>query len=114
MPREKLPFLYASADVFVFPTLYEGFGMPPLEAIACGTPVIAPLNSSLPEVIGDAGIYVENPLDAKAWYESIKMLLEDEDLRSYLSKKSVLHAQNFSWDRSAEVLGGVYEILSKR
>jgi glycosyltransferase involved in cell wall biosynthesis len=112
--REKLPFLYASADVFVFPTLYEGFGMPPLEAIACGTPVIAPLNSSLPEVIGDAGIYVENPLDAKAWYESIKMLLEDEDLRSYLSKKSVLHAQNFSWDRSAEVLGGVYEILSKR
>jgi len=114
VPREKLPFLYASADVFVFPTLYEGFGIPPLEAMACGTPVIAPSNSSLPEVIGDTGIYVENPLDAKAWYESIKMLLEDEDLRSYLSKKSVARAKIFSWDRSAEVLREVYEIFSER
>jgi len=114
VPREKLPLLYASADVFIFPTLYEGFGIPPLEAMASGTPVIAPFNSSLPEVVGDTGVYVKDPLNPKEWYENVELLLKDESLREYLSKKSVARAKIFSWDRSAEILREMYEILSKR
>jgi glycosyltransferase involved in cell wall biosynthesis len=113
VPREKLPFLYASADIFLFPTLYEGSGIPPLEAMACGTPVIAPSNSSLPEVIGDAGIYVENALEPKAWYDCMKRLIEDEDLRKYLSQKSVNRARIFTWEKSADLLKSIYETLSE-
>jgi glycosyltransferase involved in cell wall biosynthesis len=114
VPREKLPILYASADIFIFPTLYEGFGIPPLEAMACGTPVIAPSNSSLPEVVGDAGIYVENPLNPGEWYDRINILLEDEGLRNYLSKKGIIRAHDFSWDKSAETLREIYETISRR
>jgi glycosyltransferase involved in cell wall biosynthesis len=114
VPREKLPILYASADIFIFPTLYEGFGIPPLEAMACGTPVIAPSNSSLPEVVGDAGIYVENPLNPREWYDRINILLEDEGLRNYLSKKGIIRAHDFSWDKSAETLREIYETISRR
>lgn len=114
VPREKLPILYASADIFIFPTLYEGFGIPPLEAMACGIPVIAPSNSSLPEVVGDAGIYVENPLNPREWYDRINILLEDEGLRNYLSKKGIIRAHDFSWDKSAETLREIYETISRR
>ena len=114
VPRRKLPFLYASADTFIFPTLYEGFGIPPLESMACGTPVIVPQNSSLPEVVGDAGIYVENPLDPREWYEKVEIMFKDESLRDYLSRKGITRAQVFSWDKSAEILREVYETLSRR
>ena len=114
VPREKLPILYASADIFIFPTLYEGFGIPPLEAMACGTPAIVPSNSSIPEVVGDAGIYVENPLNPREWYDRANILLEDEGLRNYLSKKGIMRAHDFSWDKSAETLREIYETISRR
>jgi glycosyltransferase involved in cell wall biosynthesis len=101
VPDEDLPALYNAADLFVYPSLYEGFGLPPLEAMACGTPVITSNASSLPEVVGDAGIMV-NPYDvdelAKAMYE----VLTNDGLREELSKKGLERAKLFSWKKCAE------------
>jgi glycosyltransferase involved in cell wall biosynthesis len=77
---EVLPFYYSLADVFVFPSLLEGFGLPPVEAMACGTPVVAANTSSLPEVVGDAGLLVP-PMDAPALAVALQRLLADETLR---------------------------------
>ena len=110
--REKISLLYSSADVFIFPTLYEGFGMPPLEAMSCGTPVIVPYNSSLPEVVKDAGIYVKDPLDSEGWREAIEAIILDENLRRELEKKSISRSKNslFDWDTSASILETAYEM----
>jgi len=110
--RDKISLLYSSADVFIFPTLYEGFGMPPLEAMSCGTPVIVPYNSSLPEVVKDAGIYVKDPLDSEGWREAIKIIIEDESLRRELERKSISRSKNplFDWETSAEFLEVAYEM----
>ncbi|EHP84940.1 glycosyltransferase family 4 protein [Methanotorris formicicus] len=108
VPDEDLPALYNAADLFVYPSLYEGFGLPPLEAMACGTPVITSSTSSLPEVVGDAGIMV-NPYDvdelAKAMYE----VLTNDGLREELSKKGLERAKLFSWKKCAEEHLKVYE-----
>ncbi|XRP97070.1 glycosyltransferase family 4 protein [Methanocaldococcus sp. 16A] len=108
VPDEDLPGLYNAADLFVYPSLYEGFGLPPLEAMACGTPVITSNTSSLPEVVGDAGIMV-NPYDvdelAKAMYE----VLTNDGLREELSKKGLERAKLFSWKKCAEEHLKVYE-----
>jgi len=113
--REKISLLYSSADVFIFPTLYEGFGMPPLEAMSCGTPVIVPYNSSLPEVVKDAGIYVKDPLDSEGWREAIEAIILDENLRRELERKSILRSKNplFDWDTSASILETAYEMALK-
>jgi glycosyltransferase involved in cell wall biosynthesis len=101
VPEEHLPALYTLADVFVFPSLYEGFGLPPLEAMACGTPVVASDTSSLPEVIGDAGLMVPAQ-DTGALAEAIKRTLEDSDLS---------RVTRFSWQASGERLIGIYRRL---
>lgn len=86
VPDEDLPFYYSLADVFVFPSLLEGFGLPPVEAMACGTPVVAANTSSLPEVVGDAGLLVP-PMDAPALAAALQRLLADETLRYDLGNR---------------------------
>jgi glycosyltransferase involved in cell wall biosynthesis len=101
------PLWYAAATVFVFPSLYEGFGIPPLEAMACGTPVIASTSSSLPEVVGDAGLLVP-PTDAEALGAAIVRLLEDAGLRAELRERGLRQARRFSWRTTAERTLAVY------
>jgi glycosyltransferase involved in cell wall biosynthesis len=108
VPDEDLPALYNAADLFVYPSLYEGFGLPPLEAMACGTPVITSNTSSLPEVVGDAGIMV-NPYDVDELANKMYEVLTNEGLRKELSKKGLERAKLFSWKKCAEEHLKVYE-----
>lgn len=108
IPTEHLPYLYNIADLFVYPSLYEGFGLPPLEAMACGTPVITSNTSSLPEVVGEGGIMI-NPRDIDALTEAIHKVLNDEELRKELSKKGLQRAKKFNWKKTAKETLKVYE-----
>jgi len=104
IPEEDLPHFYNAASVFVFPSLYEGFGLPPLEAMACGTPVIASKAASLPEVIAEGGILID-PHNSKELSEKIYPVLTNEEMRKNLSIKALNRAKNFSWEKfSKEVL----------
>ena len=94
--------IYSGADLFLYPSLYEGFGLPPLEAMQCGTPVITSNPSSLPEVVGDAGIMVD-PTSVDAIAGAISQVLDDPDLRHELSEKGLLRAASFSWRKTAEI-----------
>lgn len=105
---ETLAVLYRLADVFVFPSLFEGFGLSPLEAIASGTPVVASNVSSLPEVLGDAAVLVD-PLDATAIANGITRVLEDADLRADLQRKGLARAGHFSWEQSVKQVRRIYE-----
>ena len=102
-----LPLCYQLAELFVFPSLYEGFGLPPLEAMACGTPVVCSNSSSLPEVIGEAGLLVE-PTDTAALTEAIRRVLADDELRTELSGRALAQAQKFSWQKAGDELAAVY------
>jgi glycosyltransferase involved in cell wall biosynthesis len=102
--------LYSMADVFAFPSFFEGFGIPPLEAMACGTPVITSNTSSLPEVAGDAALLVD-PNDIPALAQAILTLLENEQLRSELVQKGYRQAQKYTWDMSARRMLQVYQKL---
>ncbi|MBN1486704.1 MAG: glycosyltransferase family 4 protein [Anaerolineae bacterium] len=95
-----LPALYRQATVLAFPSLYEGFGLPVLEAMASGTPVVGASVSSIPEVIGDAGILVD-PMDIVAWSSAIQEVLENKDLRAGLRQKGLAQAAAFTWERTA-------------
>jgi glycosyltransferase involved in cell wall biosynthesis len=110
LDEEDLPLWYAAATVFVFPSLYEGFGMPPLEAMACGTPVVTSNTTSLPEVVGDAGLMV-SPRDADALAEALLRMLRDADLRAELRARGLQRARAFSWRASAERTLHAYEQL---
>lgn len=101
VPDGHLAALYRQAAAFVYPSLYEGFGLPPLEAMASGTPVIVSQSSSLPEVIGDAGLYI-NPLDAGELAAAIEKVISDGDLSASLVAKGLEQAGRFSWRRAAE------------
>ena len=105
---EDLPALYAGAALFVYPSWWEGFGLPPLEAMAMGVPVIAYKTSSLPEVVGDAGILLDPPFAHTALAESMERLIEDRTLRSALIEKGFRQAATFSWERAAEQTMTVY------
>lgn len=91
---------YSNALFFVYPSLYEGFGMPPLEAMACGTPVIVSNRTAMPEICGSAAIYV-NPNDPREICNNMKELLEKQQIRETLRQKGLKHVMNFSWDNSA-------------
>ncbi|PIS05443.1 MAG: hypothetical protein COT81_00910 [Candidatus Buchananbacteria bacterium CG10_big_fil_rev_8_21_14_0_10_42_9] len=97
------PALYSLAQVFCYPSFYEGFGLPPLEAMACGTPVIVSNVSSLPEVVGGAGLLVD-PYNKKQIADAIIKLYSDSELRDNLSLKSLEEAKNFTWDMTADEL----------
>ncbi|MBC7262741.1 MAG: glycosyltransferase family 4 protein [Chloroflexi bacterium] len=97
---EELLWLYNAARVLVHPAFYEGFGLTPLEAMACGTPVIVSNVSSLPEVVGDAGLFVA-PEDVEGWTVAIWRVLSEADLRAQLREKGLRRARVFSWKRAA-------------
>ena len=109
-----LPDLYKGASLFVYPSLYEGFGLPVLEAMASGVPVITSDSTSLPEVVGDAGVLV-NPYDVDHLKEAIREVLEDEKKRQEMIEKGIARAKHFSWDKCARQTLSVYEkVLNKR
>ncbi|RLC64064.1 MAG: glycosyltransferase family 1 protein, partial [Chloroflexi bacterium] len=101
---------YRGAVAFVFPSRYEGFGLPPLEALACGTPVVGSAAASLPEVVGDAGVLLP-PDDAEGMAEALIQLATDEVFRARLSRRALAQAARFSWERTArETLSAYREV----
>jgi len=102
-----LRWLYNACRLYINPSLYEGFGLPLLEAMACGAPCLAAATSSLPEIGGDAAIYVP-PLEAEQWADQIMALWDDEDRRAELGRRGVARAQRFSWNRAARETLKVY------
>lgn len=112
IPFEALRIFFESAALFVFPSLYEGFGLPPLEAMAAGTPVVASNVSSLPEVLGDAALLV-NPENVFEIARAIQDALLDEDLRRDLIAKGRAQAARYSWDRTAREVLEVYREVSE-
>lgn len=107
VPDKTLASLYRLASVFVFPSLYEGFGLPPLEAMAAGTPVITSNVSSLPEVLGDAAILID-PYEPDAIAEAMRRVLTDEQLRADLRQKGLARVKEFSWERSVHRVRAIY------
>lgn len=105
--NEELVYLYNAASAFVLPSFYEGFGLPPLEAMACGTPVIVSNVSSLPEVVGDAGLLVA-PDDVEELAVAMSRVLTDTTLREELRNKGLKRARTFSWERAARETLAVY------
>lgn len=109
---EDLSALYSSADVMAFPSLYEGFGLPVLESMACGVPVLASNLSCLPEVAGDAALFVD-PRDVEAMSAAMLKLVSNVDLRETLRKKGFERVEQFSWQSSAANLLRVYRDLAQ-
>jgi glycosyltransferase involved in cell wall biosynthesis len=106
--QDDLPLLYNAALFFVYPSLYEGFGLPVLEAMSCGKAVIASKTSSLPEVVGDAGILVD-PFKKEEFYQAMHRLIIDEGLRNELAMKGLKRAELFSWDSLAAETVSIYK-----
>ena len=113
VPAQDLPIVYNLADVFVYPSLYEGFGLPPLEAMACGTPVITTAVSSLPEHVGEAGLLIP-PQDEGALFQALLAVLQDPELRRQLSQKGPQRAALYSWNRTAQETLNVYRRVPSR
>ena len=107
---EELPALVRHAKIFVYPSYAEGFGMPPLESMASGTPVITSGTSSLPEVVGEAGIVIDPDLP-ESIAAAMRVLITDDESRDQLVKRGLERAQKFSWDLGASELVGVYRTL---
>ena len=110
--ESDLPLLYNAASVFVYPSLYEGFGFPPLEAMACGVPVITSNKSSLPEIVGEAGILI-NPEDAGEIREAIITVLDDDSLKREMIRKGLGRAKRFSWKTCAKETLRLYREVGK-
>jgi glycosyltransferase involved in cell wall biosynthesis len=111
VPEEDLPAIYSAATVFAFPSLYEGFGLPPLEAMACGAPVVVSKASSLPEVVGDAGLQVD-PRDPDGLAAALELLILDEPLRADLRRRGLERASTFTWHAAAGKLLAIYKKLA--
>ncbi len=107
VPDEELTLWYNVAGVFAYPSLYEGFGLPPLEAMSCGTPVVVSNTSSLPEVVGDAGVLLD-PDDVQAWTRSLQRVLNDPTLRGDLGARGMERARQFTWQRAAAETAHIY------
>jgi glycosyltransferase involved in cell wall biosynthesis len=114
VPPADLPRLYNMADLFVFPSLYEGFGVPPLEAMACGVPVMVSDRGALPEIAGKAAVTV-NPTDVEGMAGAMRDVLRNAALRSRLKEAGVRHAARFSWQRTADQTESFYrDVLRTR
>jgi len=107
VPGQVLPWWYNAAEVLVYPSLYEGFGLPPLEAMACGTPVVTSTVSSLPEVVGQAGLMVD-PFDTEALATAMDQVLTDRDLREKMQIAGLEQARTFSWPETARRTAASY------
>ena len=110
VPDADLPALYAGATLCVYPSLYEGFGFPALEAMACGCPVLASNTSSLLEVVGDAGLLLP-PEDITAWTDSLRRLLDDPEERAHFRRRGKTQAAAFTWERTARETLAVYRAV---
>ncbi len=108
VPSDELPLWYNAATLFAYPSLFEGFGLPVLEAMACGTPVLVASTSSLPEIVGGAGVLLP-PTDVEAWAEALTSLLHDDERRAFLGRAARERAQHFSWERTARETLAVYQ-----
>ncbi len=106
MEDADLPALYGGALGFVFPSLYEGFGLPPLEAMACGTPVAASNATSIPEVVGDAGLLFD-PYNVDEMAGAMERLIRDSALRDELRTKGLQAARQFTWEKTAQAVWDV-------
>lgn len=104
---EDLPYIYNLAKIFLFPSFYEGFGLPPLEAMQSGIPVLSSNTSSLPEVVGEGGI-MHNPEDYESFSQDIIKLLEDRDFYDKIRRKGIRQARNFSWRETAKKIVGIF------
>ncbi len=113
VPDQTLAILYRLAKVFVFPSLYEGFGLPPLEAMASGTPVITSNVSSLPEVVGDAALLID-PYEPDALADAMARVLTDTALQEDLRRKGYARVREFSWERSVRRVREIYEEVAGR
>jgi len=111
--QEELVSLYSNAAGFCFPSLYEGFGWPPLEAMACGCPVVASSTTAIPEVVGDGGQLCP-PDDATAWVSAIGLILEDTAVARELRERGLARARQFSWEEAARKVLAVYRELDGR
>jgi glycosyltransferase involved in cell wall biosynthesis len=113
IPQEELPFLYSGAEVFVFPSLWEGFGFPPLEAMACGVPVVTSNASSLPEIAGDAALLVD-PYSPEQIAEAVYGILTNKSLASRLKSAGIRQAAKFTWENTAWQTLEVYKRVANR
>jgi glycosyltransferase involved in cell wall biosynthesis len=111
--EEDKPALYSGARALVFPSLYEGFGLPPLEALACGTPVITSSRGSLPEIVGEGGLLLE-PDDVEGLAGAMEKLLNDDTLWEDLRQRGLAHAARFSWEKTARETLAVYREVKGR
>lgn len=107
VPENNLASYYVSAELLAYPSFYEGFGLPPLEAMCSGCPVVTSNTSSLPEVVGDAGIMV-SPTDTGGWVEAMRRVLTNSKLRNEMIAKGLEQSRKFSWDRTAQQTLEVY------
>jgi glycosyltransferase involved in cell wall biosynthesis len=113
VPESDLPALYSGALMFVYPSLYEGFGLPPLEAMACGAPVVCSAATALPEVVGDAALLLD-PYDVAALADALRRVWSDAALRQLLHGKGLARAQEYGWERTAAETVKVYEGVCAR
>ena len=114
VPAQDMPIVYNLAQVFVYPSIYEGFGLPPMEAMACGTPVITTDVSALRDHVGEAGILIPSQ-DEEALVQAMRKILLDPDLRKLLSLRGRQQVANFTWKRTALETLKVYQyVASKR
>jgi len=110
LPGKDLPYLYNKAICFIYPSLYEGFGLPPLEAMACGCPVITSSTSSLPEVVGNAAVLID-PGKTREMVVAIEKILGSRKLRDELRQKGIVQSKKFSWRKTSEQ---ILEILHQK
>ena len=108
IPDDDLPALLNAAEVFAYPSVFEGFGLPPLEAMACGLPVVCSNASSLPEVVGDAGLLLP-PEAPRAWVETLSRVISDPALRTDLRARGLARARQFTWEVAAQKTYEVYQ-----
>lgn len=108
IPTADLPGLYSLAQLFVYPSIYEGFGLPPLEAMACGTPVVVSNVSSLPEVVGDVGVMVD-PKKPESIYQGMVSVLANPSLQKELKEKGLKRAKEFTWEKTARITQEIYK-----
>jgi glycosyltransferase involved in cell wall biosynthesis len=113
VPDQDLPSFYAASSLYVLPSLHEGFGIPCLEAMACGTPVVVTRSGALPEIVGDAALIVDEPMDANGLSAAMERLLCDSVLRQEMIQRGFKRAAAFSWERSARKMLDVYHSVLK-